>query len=104
MRETPDFTLLHEIARHLIHSNETLDIAVDTIECLRNGYKRAAAIPNGFGDPHRIEEFQEQTRKIEKDVKCIKRRSESLLERLQSEINLVCMIFLSQVSLLNPSA
>jgi hypothetical protein len=31
---------LHEIARHLLHSNETLDVAVDTIKRLLASYSR----------------------------------------------------------------
>jgi hypothetical protein len=78
---------LHEIARHLLHSNETLDVAVDTIKRLLGSYSRLFP-PEKRDDPSLLS-FHDRISALEKDVQGIKRRSESLTERLQNEINLV---------------
>ncbi|KAF2687093.1 hypothetical protein K458DRAFT_415362 [Lentithecium fluviatile CBS 122367] len=79
----PDFVHLHEIARHAIHSNETLDVAIDTVErILKDFKKRSQTESDGSLD------FPNIVSALEKDLRSIKRRSESLQERLQNEINL----------------
>ena len=84
----PDFLHLHEIARHVIHSNECLDVAIDTIERTVKDFKRRSP-------PDSVETLNSVGRisALEKDLRSIKRRSESLQERLQNEINLVSDIF-----------
>jgi hypothetical protein len=82
---------LHEIARHLLHSNETLDVAVDTIKRLLASYPRLFP-PEKREDPALLN-FHDRISALEKDVQGIKRRSESLTERLQNEINLVSRAF-----------
>ena len=82
---------LHEIARHLFHSNETLDVAVDTIRRLLTIYARLLS-PEKRDDPA-LFHFHDIISALEKDVQGIKRRSESLTERLQNEINLVSRAF-----------
>jgi hypothetical protein len=83
---------LHEIARHLFHSNETLDVSVDTIRRLLASYSRLLP-PEKREDPALLN-FHDRISALEKDVQGIKRRSESLTERLQNEINLVSRAFL----------
>jgi hypothetical protein len=82
-----DFLHLHEIARHVIHSNECLDVAIDTIERILKDFKRRSQAENDgtLNFPNRISA-------LEKDLRGIKRRSESLQERLQNEINLVSAV------------
>jgi hypothetical protein len=77
---------LYEIARHLFHSNETLDVAVDTIRRLLATYSRL--LPPEKRDDPALFNFHDKISALEKDVQGIKRRSESLSERLQNEINL----------------
>jgi hypothetical protein len=80
----PEFVHLHEIARHVIHSNETLDVAIDTIERLQ----QTCSKKEPWGGAETLK-FSGSMSALEKDMKSIKRRSESLHERLQNEINLV---------------
>ncbi|KAF2789724.1 hypothetical protein K505DRAFT_188783, partial [Melanomma pulvis-pyrius CBS 109.77] len=80
----PNFVRLHEVARHLIHSNETLDVAVDTMKSIRRmieATQRNENEPAHVSGRSRLNEFCEE-------MKRIKRRSESLGERLKNEINL----------------
>ncbi|RYO00961.1 hypothetical protein AA0121_g13295 [Alternaria tenuissima] len=82
----PEFVHLHEIARHLFHSNETLDVAVDTIRRLLASYLRLCPLEKR--DDPALLSFHDRVSALEKDVQGIKRRSESLTERLQNEISL----------------
>ncbi|KAF2786926.1 hypothetical protein K505DRAFT_258836, partial [Melanomma pulvis-pyrius CBS 109.77] len=74
---TPNFVHLHDMARHLIHSNETLQVAIETIQSIR---ARCTHMKES--------NFDDQTYALQKELKAIKCRSESLRERLQNEINL----------------
>jgi hypothetical protein len=82
---------LHEIARHLFHSNETLDVAVDTIRRLLASYSRLLPLEKRDGPV--LLNFHDRISALEKDVQGIKRRSESLKERLQNEISLVILAY-----------
>ncbi|KAF2244153.1 hypothetical protein BU26DRAFT_522857 [Trematosphaeria pertusa] len=86
---SPNCEFLHEIARHLIHSNETLDVALDTTECVQK-YCRRFAVAASTSPKQREQNLEglERLSVLGKDMKGIKRRSESLRERLQNEINL----------------
>jgi len=83
---------LHEIARHLFHSNETLDMAVNTIRRLLTIYVRL--LPSKKRDDPALFNFHDKISALEKDVQRIKRRSKSLTERLQNKINLVSRAFI----------
>ena len=80
----PDFVHVHEIARHVIHSNECLEVAIDTIERILKDFKRRSQ-PESDGTSN----FLSRIAALEKDLIGIKWRSKSLQERLQNEINLV---------------
>jgi len=77
-----NFIYLHELARHLIHSNETLDVAMDTLDAIRESFKV-------IGDETEKQYFDEQTYALRRKFRALRSRSESLKERLQNEINLV---------------
>ncbi|OJD18766.1 hypothetical protein AJ78_01237 [Emergomyces pasteurianus Ep9510] len=88
----PDFRKLHNIARHAIHSNETLDVAIDTIGSivhehelfiLREGSTSAHSIPKQIAN-----DVARQLYYHSKELRAIKARSSSLYDRLQNEINL----------------
>ena len=83
---------LHEIARHLFHSNETLDMAVNTIRRLLTIYVRL--LPPKKRDDPALLNFHDKISAPEKDVQRIKRRSKSLTERLQNKINPVSRAFI----------
>ncbi|PWY76134.1 hypothetical protein BO94DRAFT_538509 [Aspergillus sclerotioniger CBS 115572] len=81
------FPHLHDIARHVFHSNETLDIAEHTLQSLVNEYVRSrelySSIPKG--------EWLQNERQLlfrAKQLHSLKTRSRSLAERLHNEINL----------------
>ncbi|PVI06065.1 hypothetical protein DM02DRAFT_34096 [Periconia macrospinosa] len=86
----PDFVYLHDMARHVDHSNETLDIAVDTVRCVRKSSRvfDSSNPTQSLPRDERPLEFQDRLFGLEKELKGIKRRSESLAERLRNEINL----------------
>jgi hypothetical protein len=84
--QQPDFLHLHEIARHVIHSNECLDVAIDTIERIGRDFKSRIQPESEV-----ISNFLSKLASLEKDVRGIKQRSDSLQERLQNEINLVSL-------------
>ena len=83
---------LHEIARHLFHSNETLDMAVNTIRRLLTIYVRL--LPPKKRDDLALFNFHNKISALEKDVQRIERRSKSLTERLLNKINLVSRAFI----------
>ncbi|KAK2799695.1 hypothetical protein FQN50_008395 [Emmonsiellopsis sp. PD_5] len=105
-----DFKQLHDIARHLSHSNETLDVTMETLDSLihehgsfnavnpKSGTTQPAtpnsqstaqsATPN-LSIPHNaVSDVDRRLYYILKEIKAIKARSASLNFRLQNEINL----------------
>jgi vacuolar-type H+-ATPase subunit D/Vma8 len=75
----------------VFHSNETLDVAIDTTKRLLNSCERL--LPPNISDDPPLSDLFHRISTLEKDVQSIKRRSESLTERLQNEINLVSCAF-----------
>ncbi|KAK2756213.1 hypothetical protein FQN54_005621 [Arachnomyces sp. PD_36] len=83
----PDFPRFHEIARHIIHSNETLDVAIDTVDGTIHEHESFLRECGGTEDA----QFRDLHRRLyysSRELWALKRRSESLYERLQNEINL----------------
>ncbi|KAF7510226.1 hypothetical protein GJ744_006922 [Endocarpon pusillum] len=86
----PDFPALHELARHAIHSSETLDVAVETVSemiCHHKGPFSEEATPTALErsrlqQTRQLFQFQLQT------LKSLKARSHSNQSRLQNEITL----------------
>jgi hypothetical protein len=86
----PDFVHLHELARHVIHSNEVLDVALSTSQRLQARCLKSARTGPSMKEPQdREEHLCERFEVLENDLLAIKRRSVSLHERLQNEIQLV---------------
>jgi Mg2+ and Co2+ transporter CorA len=86
----PDFEHLHELARHAIHSNEVLDVALSTVKSLEDRCREFATrycSPNLDSDYDT--DIRDEFESIENDLRAIKRRSSTLHERLQNEIQLV---------------
>lgn len=88
----PNFVHLHDIARHIVHSNETLDVAVDTIGSVQYHQRVFSAINSQTQENQSQLHVQNKFYSLQKELKCIKRRSESLGERLQHEIKLVSVM------------
>jgi hypothetical protein len=84
----PDFVHLHELARHVIHSNEVLDVALTTVKRLESHCRELATLRHSVSLDSEVD-LRDQFESLEYDMCAIKRRSESLHERLQNEIQLV---------------
>ncbi|PGH18295.1 hypothetical protein AJ79_00634 [Helicocarpus griseus UAMH5409] len=96
----PDFPQLHEIARHVIHSNETLDVAMDTVDSIVHehdlfmaglqGTSSQGATPSSPQTTHSLisKDVKRRLYYLLKEIRAIKARSASLYDRLQNEINL----------------
>lgn len=91
--------LLNEIGRHLIHGNEVLEVAGNTIDSLIHQHKlfydenqAAEAVENKI---HHIiyTTVQEKLFISKQDIKAINARAVTLYERLRHEINLVRILF-----------
>ncbi|OCK81526.1 purine and uridine phosphorylase [Lepidopterella palustris CBS 459.81] len=88
--QEPDYSLLHEIARHMIHVSETLAVALESVKDLQQQQQGFLA---GIGQGNRswnktYSSFQFQLRILQSLLS----RSESNKARLQNEIALVWWI------------
>ncbi|PKY01066.1 hypothetical protein P168DRAFT_58687 [Aspergillus campestris IBT 28561] len=89
----PDFHNLHDIARHIFHSTETLQVAEATLTSLRDELSRwRDEHPDLVSGLMRGSWMQTQQRVVfaAREINSARIRSQSLTDRLQNEINLVC--------------
>lgn len=98
---------MHEIARHTIHSSETLAMAKETMTSLVQEHEIFFE-ENGLL-PARTITLSKQTRRIFRSqitlLNCLYLRSKALQERLQNEINLVVFaISHKRIELIIPQA
>jgi hypothetical protein len=87
----PEFLFLHDIARHVSHSNEIIDVALETIDSLiyENDILSKAS-PSPYKEvPWEYEDIKRKLYFGRKSISATKLRCTSLSERLQNEINLV---------------
>lgn len=99
---TPDFfPHLHDIARHVFHSNETLEVAEHTMQCLVEEQARSYELYSNINKGEWLQNKRNLLRRA-KDFHSLKIRSRSLSERLHNEINLVCahISFCSKLNLM----
>ncbi|KAF2139634.1 uncharacterized protein K452DRAFT_63428 [Aplosporella prunicola CBS 121167] len=88
-----DFHSLHDIERHAIHSNETLDVAVDSLESMieqHSHLQRDCCMPTGV-DHGKAMVFKKTHVKLGlvlKKLRAIRARSKTIEERLKNEISL----------------
>ncbi|PGH01992.1 hypothetical protein GX51_04924 [Blastomyces parvus] len=88
----PNFPKLHDIARHVIHCVEVLDVAIETLESIL--HEHDLFISNEVTDKdHPIQKVQadEVTRRLyyhSRELRAIKARAASLNDRLKNEISL----------------
>ncbi|KAK2780701.1 hypothetical protein FQN52_002120 [Onygenales sp. PD_12] len=105
-----DFRKLHDIARHLSHSNETLDVTMETIDSLIHEHESfndvkpksgtaqpatpssqstAQSATSNLSIPDKaVSDIDRRLYYVLKEIRAIKARSASLNFRLQNEINL----------------
>ncbi|GKZ59482.1 hypothetical protein AnigIFM49718_005364 [Aspergillus niger] len=85
---TPDFfPHLHDIARHVFHSNETLEVAEHTMQCLVEEQARSYELYPNVNKGEWLQTKRNLLRRA-KNFHSLKIRSRSLSERLHNEINL----------------
>ncbi|RPA81685.1 hypothetical protein BJ508DRAFT_326146 [Ascobolus immersus RN42] len=84
-----DYHHMHDLARHIIHGNEMLDAAIETIQQMRDEHAASIATEVVSGEAQII---REQTTKLlryrEELLKRLRLRSHALNKRLSNEINL----------------
>jgi hypothetical protein len=82
---------MHEIARHIIHSSETLAVAIETMTSMIAEHeiflKENPSLPNVSSSL--VKEIQRTFRSQRSIFKGLHLRSKALEERLRNEINLV---------------
>ncbi|KAF4546674.1 Mg2+ transporter protein CorA-like/Zinc transport protein [Lasiodiplodia theobromae] len=86
-----DFERLHEIARHIIHSNETLEVAFSTLEGMQEAHQ--AFSEEVFGKSKSSKVFSARHTQLEisglkRTIRASFLRSKSLSDRIHNEINL----------------
>ncbi|KAE8378068.1 hypothetical protein BDV26DRAFT_262210 [Aspergillus bertholletiae] len=86
----PQFTLLHDMARHISHNKEILDVAADTLDSIV--YEQSALDEQhprpADRVPWHVKDVHQQLYLTLKGIRATKLRCISLNERLQNEINL----------------
>ncbi|KAF7177988.1 hypothetical protein CNMCM7691_006628 [Aspergillus felis] len=85
-----NFPNLHDIARHIFHANETLEVAIHTLQSLIDEQARFRAEYETLTDKNRggwIHTAQ-RAHYVAKQLHSLLTRSKSLSERLRNEINL----------------
>lgn len=84
-----DFPQFHDIARHIIHSNETLGVAERTVQgVISEQIRLRSGICSEDGPPVSEREQREMLFMLD-ELHALKARSQSLNGRLKNEINLV---------------
>ncbi|EED21393.1 conserved hypothetical protein [Talaromyces stipitatus ATCC 10500] len=93
----PDFPLLHDLGRHLIHAKEIFDVAINTIDSIMHHHQslygefrkgKALGIEEQTSRERLHNIIQEKLYISEKDMTAKKARAISLNERHHNEINL----------------
>jgi Mg2+ and Co2+ transporter CorA len=86
----PDYPRLHDLARHIIHSSETLSIAIETMSSMIDQYEAYLAERPSLSKAA-ITKSQQTRKSIQFQtslLRCLKARSIALEDRLRNEINL----------------
>ncbi|KAF3392226.1 hypothetical protein DPV78_010604 [Talaromyces pinophilus] len=96
----PDFPLLHDLGRHLIHAKEIFEVATNTINSMIHHHQSLYSEFEAMGliatDEQKSRQklfriIQEKLYISDKDMAAKRARATSLNERLHNEINLVCI-------------
>lgn len=85
-----DFPYLHDIARHLIHAKEKLEVADDTLQSVMHQHDILSPGPQSDEQKQDFDRVQQRLYLSLKEIRAIRFRAVSLNERLLNEINLVC--------------
>jgi hypothetical protein len=82
---------MHEVARHTIHSSETLEIAMETLLSMIQEHEMFFK-ENQSDDAEKVTPFRRIRKSLQFQstiLKCLHLRSKAIEERLRNEINLV---------------
>lgn len=87
----PDFPNLHDMARHISHVNEILEVAKHTVQRIiqEQNIWRREYITLSKKDRLRWVQNHQDLLFVAKEIHSLKTRSRSLGDRMQNEINLV---------------
>ena len=90
----PDYPYLHELARHIIHSTETLNVAIETVDGMIGQHEQFSKQRPLDPDLPVSNQTRQHLNFQSKLFKTLKSRSQALGDRLQNEINLVrpCLV------------
>jgi hypothetical protein len=92
--DEPNFTKLHDLARHIIHVSEGLQVAAGTILELAHICKEGKESRGSILEDMPTEDHEEAELEIwARAVGNLQKRSDSLKERLSNEIQLVWTMF-----------
>jgi hypothetical protein len=86
-----DFTMMHEMARHAIHSSETLSMLIETVKAMQQQIIDLSTTHNRNGSG-RVEASRQIRMNVDTQIRMLRGlllRSQSNKERLQNEIALV---------------
>jgi hypothetical protein len=96
----PNYILMHEIARHILHSSETLAVAVETVSSIA-AYRDSLLNPGNQEISLASRNIQSELQYQASLLKCLQLRSQAVEARLKNEINLVhilsfprCVVYL----------
>jgi hypothetical protein len=90
MFREPDFPFLHDLARHAIHSSETLDVAVDILTNMMRQHELLTHTVNSNGAAEATASRVKQHLCFQAHMlRSLRSRSVAIEHRLRNEINLV---------------
>jgi hypothetical protein len=95
----PDYVTMHEIARHAIHSSETLEMAMETLSQMIQEHQ-AWFNDNPAENASKtvsLEPIRKPLQYQKTILKCLHGRAKAIEERLRNEINLVLSTYTSRV-------
>lgn len=87
-----DYNLLHEIARHGVHVNETLSVAARSLRAVLRNYQKFSKDPhlvNGNAKPQRWDSVADRLEFQIRFLEGLVERSQANNARIQNEITLV---------------
>ena len=91
VQQEPNFPLLHDLARHTIHSSESLDVAIDTMTGILGQHELFLDAGRSYIDidPVVSQRTKQHLRFQIQMMRSLKARSKANEARLRNEINLV---------------
>ena len=90
-QQGPNFPLLHDLARHTVHSSETLDVAIDTMAGILGQYEWSSDAGRSYIDADSIvsRRTMQHLRFQIQMTRSLRARSKGNEARLRNEIDLV---------------